>query len=711
MNRTHSSAHAAPVRSGSVGSRRAGSSPEADCRSQLREALGPTWQTREGWDPAVIGDRLALSLCLARDRITIPLARAAWFFIERREWITYGFARIDDHARERFGRCGRWVRDLAALAEAAERLPDLAGAMSGDNGGSPIGRVAALLIGRIAAVESCKDWITLARSLPVRELRREIERARRAGSSSPVGDRPSREGPTNRGAANTEGANAGAASTGAGNTGGANTGAANEGAANTTAVGSMHDPDLEPRCTIRLALPLPVSAAFDEARDLYSAISGGQSSLTDFVEALVAEACAGPVEPVHDDDWRGRRPDQASRETAFAKASGNWEFLHRLSGVRNVLVEAEKNLREVDRLCREAAEGMGTFDGLIRSLTRLEDEIESRIGEILAVMGETGAWRGLLFTGVGHYAEERLGIARTTAEDRARLARTLRDLPTVREAYREGRIGGQAAALIRRILATAPVDARLEASWVEHAERTTIKRLQDELRIHAREMSLSPIVKAAAPADDAVWHASLSRRRGQAIERVAHCGKEALEAFADPVVIPLRLPNDIAACLLAALSARRRTLYDYATAVPRDEPWPDSGSPASVLAARTFSFRGGSVPEWVAMLAMIEDFVATWDDPRQSPTRKSHEVYIRDGWRCSAPGCTSRQNLEDHHVVYRSRGGSNEVSNRTCLCRFHHQRGEHGSLLTCRGEAPLGLVWYVGRNRIGGVYMNERRLE
>ena len=66
--------------------------------------------------------------------------------------------------------------------------------------------------------------------------------------------------------------------------------------------------------------------------------------------------------------------------------------------------------------------------------------------------------------------------------------------------------------------------------------------------------------------------------------------------------------------------------------------------------------------------------------------------------------------LEDHHVHYRSRGSSDEASNRTCLCRFHHQRGEHGDLASCRGKAPLGLLWRLGKPGLASWFRSERRL-
>ena len=131
----------------------------------------------------------------------------------------------------------------------------------------------------------------------------------------------------------------------------------------------------------------------------------------------------------------------------------------------------------------------------------------------------------------------------------------------------------------------------------------------------------------------------------------------------------------------------------------------------SLAAARMFSRRGLAVPAWAGLLALIEEFVETWD-AAQSRRRASEEaVHIRDGYRCMAPGCTSRKNLQEHHVHYRSQGGSNDLANRVCLCAFHHLRGEHGELLSCRGTAPLRLEWSLGRGGRGGLFRNEMRLK
>jgi hypothetical protein len=132
-------------------------------------------------------DALAVGLRGAQELITLPLARAALAFIETKGWTVHGYSRLDDHARERFGRSGRWVRDLAALGRMFSTLPGLARAMTGEDGGRPLGRVAGLLVGSIAAEGSLPAWVAFARRLSVRELKDEIARARKVGSPWPIG--------------------------------------------------------------------------------------------------------------------------------------------------------------------------------------------------------------------------------------------------------------------------------------------------------------------------------------------------------------------------------------------------------------------------------------------------------------------------------------------------------------------------------------------
>ena len=139
---------------------------------------------------------------------------------------------------------------------------------------------------------------------------------------------------------------------------------------------------------------------------------------------------------------------------------------------------------------------------------------------------------------------------------------------------------------------------------------------------------------------------------------------------------------------------------------PTEQPLP----PASRRAAANFIARGSAVPAWVGLLRLVEDFVATWDDPRAVPKRARDNVYRRDGWRCMAPGCTSRAQLEDHHIEFRSQGGSDAEWNRLLVCATHHRMGVHGGLAHCSGRAPFDVVWRLGRPDLATWYRNERRI-
>jgi hypothetical protein len=243
------------------------------------------------------------------------------------------------------------------------------------------------------------------------------------------------------------------------------------------------------------------------------------------------------------------------------------------------------------------------------------------------------------------------------------------------------------------------------------------------------------------PPTDSEWQASLGRMPGMAHRRVEEMGREALPrvypdvlhshegtSSMEPILVAFRrdgrlrpaegnvtlrlhLPAAVASDLHASLGSFRGRLSRLARELQSSETEADAGTPPSLRAALAYTRRHLPTPFWVAFLALLEEFVAEWDDPRAAARRPGDRVYHRDGWRCTAPGCTSRRHLEDHHVVYRSHGGSDDLSNRTCLCRFHHQRGEHGGLASCRGVAPLGLVWRLGPPELGQRFRGERWLE
>jgi hypothetical protein len=652
--------------------------------------------------PALADDREALALRRLLEAIAEPLARAAAEFIARRGWHRFGYARLADHARERFGHSGRWVRDLAEIGDGLARLPSLRCALTGEDGARPLGLVATRLIASVATEESVRAWIEISRGVPVRTLRRLVAEAEAAASNWPP-DSPKPAGPLPA--------------------------PAPEGTAD----------GLDTTILIRIDAPRELRAAFEETLDLFRALEGGSVDVAGFVEALTAEALSGPHPPdveCSPVDGVSRRDER--REESLARWTRHWAHLPApLASAAGDAVEtrraSETGEGGSDRTS-DRSDGRGEDpDTRIRALLKLQGDTERRLAALLARMTEEGAWRALRFASLEHYAEERLGWSRTSARERVRLERALRRLPILRQAYDTDQLGPVAALAVARLLEGDPdVSLDLERAWVERATHATVKRLLDEVRAVSRagagtglsgpaELDLHRRAAAVpSPLSDAEWHASLERRPGMARRRVHDLGCLAVRATCGgsddpPGPLPgrleallLRLPEDVASPFLAAVESARRRL---ALAATNDLSGVCADSPAPVLAARTFSLRGRAVPAWVGLLAMLEEFVDTWDsEPASSRGGPRQWIYARDGWRCAAPGCTSRRNLEDHHVVHRSRGGGDSATNRTCLCRFHHQRGEHGGLARCRGTAPLGLLGALGANDIGGTFLDELRI-
>lgn len=57
----------------------------------------------------------------------------------------------------------------------------------------------------------------------------------------------------------------------------------------------------------------------------------------------------------------------------------------------------------------------------------------------------------------------------------------------------------------------------------------------------------------------------------------------------------------------------------------------------------------------------------------------AQDCYIRDGWKCRH--CKNRAGLHPHHVIFKSHGGADALSNLLTLCHCCHIEGVHGGRL------------------------------
>src|SRR5688572_17253811 len=353
---------------------------------------------------------LAVSLAAARARVVLPLARVAAAVVRTSAHHEFGFPRLEDFCRERHGRGSRWLRDLATLQERFEKLFSLAAAVAGDDGKPPLHVSAAMAIGTVAAPESVDGWIARGREVTLARLKSEIRTE--SGTAAP---------------------------------------------------------ETEPEWVrVRLSVPSAVRAAFDETLDLHRAVVGAESSVTSFVESMIAESMTefGLPDPAVE-----KQDPEVAVDVENLPRSGESSWALKLAG---------QSLEQLERLMEIAGTGDARqLDRHLGELLRLQNTLELRLGEVLRVMGELKGWRHLGFEDAGYYAERALSMSRTVAEDR--VAAAVRRFALVKQAYENGELSWEATRSVLRLLkGSDPDDLKAQREWIQHGRATTVKRLRDE---------------------------------------------------------------------------------------------------------------------------------------------------------------------------------------------------------------------------------------
>lgn len=654
---------------------------------------------------AIARDRACWHLHRLAGPLTLRLAEKAADLVDQEAWWRWGRARVQDFAHEKLDRCGRWLVDQAALGKALREEPLLRDAMYGRKE-PPLLFTSALAIARAPKHVPMQRWIENARTSTVRELQDAIRKARAEG---PAGDENERAAAATVAPATDD--------------------ALQQEAYDDPEVLAIHG------WQVRMRMPRAIRAGVYETLDLHHAVIGAGAPFIAFIEALFAEAAAGLHPP--DTEIRQVRAGRSAAEVEaiLARANKRWA---RLKSYTKEFDSGFLPMPEPPRQDSNSMSGDEKAEHIVREIIqiiRVQDYVERELGRLLCDMSGHGDWTTLGFRSLGHYARERLGMSERTAAHRAAVARKLARLPVLENAYRHGKLRREAAGIVASILGHRASVEDQEA-WLAHAQCNSIRRLLDERRLcehdwrQREEDAVQPPAGGTSPGDsprrtrgrskrrarprpptDAEWLASLHREPGRTRDRLEHAMPEwdkgqPRSAFdCANVFLTFRAPRELAERFLSAVEGARRYLEWVAA-----ETAPTDGEPASLRTARAYAARCLRVPAWAGLWVLLEDYARTWDDPASFPRRQWHKTYERDGWRCMAPGCTSRKKLDCHHLDYRSHQGSDELPNLLTLCRYHHQQGEHGRYASVQGTAPAGLLWRLGPPAYGEWYRNDMRV-
>jgi hypothetical protein len=441
------------------------------------------------------------------------------------------------------------------------------------------------------------------------------------------------------------------------------------------------DPDEERRETVQVRCAPVVNAMWFRARQLARRVAGEQLPTWQCMEWVAAEVLSAvPLDPsVSPDDERapeaGAAPARSHSLEPFPPSStgagGSTSSLTdpidpvttpvspaadpcAVHGFRKSDPLPDCVLRLLDGL---VGADPHELDARLRRAVALEQRLDAEVGRLLRVVAVRQLHRATGVPTLDRYARERLGISPRKARALLRLERGGARCPALRRAYRTGALSWvRAHALVPLVLAEG--GARWGSAWVAWAQRVSMRRLEDDVDHALLLLETDPEAFGLSGGLPERTHGG-DRPLRQIRARSTASGETSLVFF--------NAPSDVAHLFRAVLCTVQRRLEGPAT-------------------------RGE------AFGAMLGHCLEVW--ARGEPgARRRHRVFERDGWRCTAPGCSSLRNLHDHHIVYRSAGGGDDLGNRTTLCAWHHLRGVHAGVLRCTGRAPGRLRFDLGVGR------------
>ncbi len=301
---------------------------------------------------------------------------------------------------------------------------------------------------------------------------------------------------------------------------------------------------------------------------------------------------------------------------------------------------AEAIPQEVEHLAL-GVEDLDAFalDERMRAAVCALQRIDWQTGRLLRLFLDRRLYWPMLFPSAARYLRERLGMSERNARALVALERRTWQAPGLGEAYRAGQLSW-----VRALTLLPIVSATTAGAWVERARAVTVRRLADEVA-----WALA-VRRPCAPILPPPLGAVLVEPARQM------CAREAWE----PVDAEIRFsaPASVVGLLRTAIVAFTR---------PPDALW------------RGFE-------------KLLDHVIAEWE----AQPRHRDPIFARDGWRCAVPACSSRRNLHDHHLLFRSRGGDNARDNRITVCAWHHLCGIHGGRVRAWGTAPDAITWELG---------------
>jgi hypothetical protein len=593
---------------------------------------------------AFLFDRHLRRLAVMRHPIELRLARSLGRLQASSGYLDLGFSRLSDYVTERLGISVRRAQDLLRIDRRLRELPLTSEAFA-------LGRITQSqlrLLLRVVTPETECDWLGKAVRLNVRLLEREVRAARDAAP----GSRDSED-------------------------------------AHARSMDSSSDEEAEPGCVVNFACPDGLRERWLWAIELCRRSAGAAEPVwrcaeyiaADFLSGVpdlptvLARMCARGTQATERDTLLAQPCPRSSRDPdedgieLFEEVLRRYEEGHGPRGlsasVSGPYVELPDSIRD------DPADGAREIDRKLRALIALRQGLAWQQGRLLSTFVSLGLHRVLGFLSLGRYCKERLGLGIRRARQLISLDRRLVRLPDLEEAYRYGSVSWVKASAVARV-----ADDVSERDWLRLAHSLTFRRLREEVALAEGRLE-DPALRSGVPSGRRWQPPSVDPARGLGIESPWTRLEESPGSGA----------SEVQTCAYRSAGSVSRVRFwapeDVATL------WRHAMNVCRVAAGR-------DLDDWECMAQMLDSFEQTWDVTRDPKWRRRYRIFQRDGWRCRVPGCSSRRNLQVHHVVYRSHGGGDEDDNLAVLCATHHLQGIHAGRLRCLGSADGFLRWDLG---------------
>ncbi len=289
------------------------------------------------------------------------------------------------------------------------------------------------------------------------------------------------------------------------------------------------------------------------------------------------------------------------------------------------------------------------------------------------------------FSSINQYARQELGFGNSKIGDYIKLTRKLEKLPNLKDALSKGDLGYTKGRLLVDV-----ADESTEKEWLKFGlenprcmvEEEVKRSKQEEKDAAARQPSFLPEVKRKTPAAVVPVRVNLEmtptqfaryEKAWEQIRKQGNASSEKVEALLE--IMESFLEND------------------SQNVSPREKDLSNSRPPAQIHIHHCPECESSTVPTSHGELEIgkVEferyqcDCRTVTPEGRNTtsiPPAIRIKVLAKARHKCETPGCNHTRFLEIHHLVPRSKGGTNDPTNLSVLCSACHRRiHAHGPAL------------------------------